>query len=193
MCERSADRGYPVAHPECPTEASGEESPADQGRSSGGGAGRVHNPTLAALCAKQQRNMLATLLLSQGVPMLCAGDELGRTQQGHANAYDQDNERSWLDWTLTPDQQALLEFTRAVVALVQHHAVLRRRHFWQGQRVPGSVSKDLAWFRPDGLEMLAEDWQRPRTAAWGSSWPERPSSPCLPPAHTSPTIPCSSS
>ena len=111
--------------------------------------------------------MLATLLLSQGVPMLCAGDEIGRTQQGHANAYDQDNERSWLDWKLTPDQQALLDFTRVVVALVQHHAVLRRRHFWHGQRVPGVSSKDLAWFRPDGLEMLAEDWEAPENRCVG--------------------------
>jgi glycogen operon protein len=146
----------------CPTEASGEESPADQGCSSGGEAGSADDDAaLAALCAKQQRNMLATLLFSQGVPMLCAGDEIGRSQQGHANAYDQDNERSWLEWELTPDKQALLNFTRAVVALVQHQAVLRRRHFWHGQRMPGSGRKDLAWFRPDGLEMLAEDWEAP--------------------------------
>jgi isoamylase len=99
--------------------------------------------------------------------MLCAGDESGRTQQGHANAYDQDNALSWLDWELTPDQQALLDCTRAVVALVQHHPVLRRRHFWHGQRVPGAGSKDLAWFRPDGLEMLAEDWQAPENRCVG--------------------------
>jgi len=153
--------------PDRPTEASGEESPADQGRHSGGEAECADDPVLVACYARQQRNMLATLLLSQGVPMLCAGDEIGRTQQGHANAYDQDNARSWLDWELTPDKQALLDFTRAVVALVQHHAVLRRRHFWHGQRVPGSVSKDLAWFRPDGLEMLAEDWQAPENRCVG--------------------------
>ena len=122
---------------------------------------------LAACGAKQQRNVLATLLLSQGVPMLCAGDEMGRTQQGHANAYDQDNERSWLEWALTPEQQVLLDFTRTVVALVQHHPVLRRRHFWHGQRLPGSVNKDLAWFRPDGLEMLAEDWEAPENRCVG--------------------------
>jgi isoamylase len=156
-----------VAHPDCPTEASGEESPADQGCPSSGETGLADDSALAAWCARQQRNMLATLLLSQGVPMLCAGDEIGRTQQGHANAYDQDNERSWLDWKLTPDQQALLDFTRAVVALVQHHAALRRRHFWHGQRVPGVSSKDLAWFRPDGLEMLVEDWQAPENRCVG--------------------------
>jgi len=153
--------------PDSPTEVSGEESTADQGRPSGGGAGLADDTALAAFYAKQQRNVLATLLLSQGVPMLCAGDEIGRTQQGHANAYDQDNERSWLEWELTPEKQALLDFTRAVIALVQHHPVLRRRHFWHGQRLPGSVSKDLAWFRPDGLEMLAEDWQAPENRCVG--------------------------
>ena len=123
-----------------PTVALEEASPVDQGHPGGGGAGLADDTALAACCAKQQRNVLATLLLSQGVPMLCAGDESGRTQQGHANAYDQDNERSWLEWELTPDQQALLDFTRAVVAVVQHHPVLRRRHFWHGQRLPGSSS-----------------------------------------------------
>ena len=150
-----------------PTEATEEASTVDQGHPDGGGAGLVDDAALAAFYAKQQRNVLATLLLSQGVPMLCAGDEIGRTQQGHANAYDQDNERSWLAWELTSDQQALLDFTRAVVAVVQHHPVLRRRHFWHGQRLPGSVRKDLAWFRPDGLEMLAEDWQAPGSRCVG--------------------------
>jgi glycogen operon protein len=156
-----------VALPDSPTAAGTEESPAAQGCPSGGAARCADDPVLAACGAKQQRNVLATLLLSQGVPMLCAGDESGRTQQGHANAYDQDNARSWLEWTLTPDQQALLDFTRTVVALVQHHPVLRRRHFWHGQRLPGSVRKDLAWFRPDGLEMLAEDWEAPENRCVG--------------------------
>jgi glycogen operon protein len=150
-----------------PTEAMEEASTADQGHPGGGGAGLADDTGLAAFYAKQQRNVLATLLLSQGVPMLCAGDESGRTQQGHANAYDQDTELSWLEWELTPEKQALLDFTRAVVAVVQHHPVLRRRHFWHGQRLPGSVRKDLAWFRPDGLEMLAEDWQAPENRCVG--------------------------
>ena len=130
-----------VALPDSPAEAGGEERMADQGSPSDGAAERADDPALAACCAKQQRNVLATLLLSQGVPMLCAGDEIGRTQQGHANAYDQDNARSWLEWELTPDKQALLDFTRTVVTLVQHHPVLRRRHFWHGQRLPGSVQQ----------------------------------------------------
>jgi isoamylase len=148
-------------------EAVGEASTADQEHPGGEMPGCVDDATRALLGAKQQRNVLATLLLSQGVPMLCAGDEIGRTQQGHPNAYDQDNARSWLEWELTPANQALLDFTRAVVALIQQHPVLRRRHFWHGHRVPGSSSKDLAWFRPDGLEMLAEDWQAPESRCVG--------------------------
>jgi glycogen operon protein len=153
--------------PDRPQEAVGADGPGDPWCPSGGAAGCADDAVRAALYAKQQRNILATLLLSQGVPMVCAGDEIGRTQQGHPNAYDQDNERSWLDWELTPENQALLAFTRAVVALVRDHPVLRHRHFWHGQRLPGSVSKDLAWFRPDGLEMLAEDWEAPESRCVG--------------------------
>jgi glycogen operon protein len=156
-----------VDRPDSPHDAAREDGPGDPGNPSGGAAEGVDDTALAAFSAKQQRNLLATLLLSQGVPMLCAGDEIGRTQQGHPNAYDQDNERSWLEWELTPENRALLAFTRAVVALVQHHPVLRRRHFWHGQRIPGSVSKDLVWFRPDGLEMLAEDWEAPESRCVG--------------------------
>ncbi len=150
---------HAVDRPACPQEVVGEDGPGETRSPGGEAAERTDAAALAAFYAKQQRNHLATLLLSQGVPMLCAGDEIGRTQQGHANAYDQDNERSWLEWELTPENQTLLDFTRAVVAIVQHHPVLRRRHFWHGQRLPGSISKDSAWFRPDGLEMLAEDWE----------------------------------
>jgi isoamylase len=158
---------HAVDRPACPQEVVGEDGPGETGSPGGEAAERTDAAALAAFYAKQQRNHLATLLLSQGVPMLCAGDEIGRTQQGHANAYDQDNERSWLEWELTPENQTLLDFTRAVVAIVQHHPVLRRRHFWHGQRLPGSISKDLAWFRPDGLEMLAEDWEAPESRCVG--------------------------
>jgi glycogen operon protein len=158
---------HAVDRPACPQEVVGEDGPGETGSPGGEAAERTDAAALAAFYAKQQRNHLATLLLSQGVPMLCAGDEIGHTQQGHANAYDQDNERSWLEWELTPENQTLLDFTRAVVAIVQHHPVLRRRHFWHGQRLPGSISKDLAWFRPDGLEMLAEDWEAPESRCVG--------------------------
>jgi len=123
-----------------------------------GEEGPTNDPTILALRAQQQRNFLATLLLSQGAPMLQAGDEIGRTQDGNNNAYCQDNELSWVDWRLDRPRRELLEFTRAVIQLFHDHPVLRRRKFFQGRRIRGSEVKDLAWFRPDGKEMTDEDW-----------------------------------
>jgi glycogen operon protein len=127
----------------------------------GGVEGPTDNPGVLALRARQQRNFLATLLLSQGVPMLLAGDEIGRTQQGNNNAYGQDNELSWVDWQLDRPRHDLLEFTRAVIQLFHQHPVLRRRQFFQGRSIRGSEVKDLAWFRPDGREMAEDDWNNP--------------------------------
>jgi isoamylase len=107
---------------------------------------------------KQKRNFLATLLLSQGVPMICGGDEMGRTQHGNNNAYCQDNEISWLNWELTERDRDLLEFTRRVAQLRHDHPVLRRRNFFQGERIRGSQLEDITWFRPDGQEMTDEEW-----------------------------------
>ena len=107
---------------------------------------------------QQKRNFLATLLLSQGVPMICGGDELGRTQQGNNNAYCQDNEISWYQWKLNKPSQDMLAFVRRLIALRQQHPVLRRRRFFQGRRIRGSEVKDISWFRPDGKEMSDEDW-----------------------------------
>ena len=120
--------------------------------------GPTNKPSIAALRERQKRNMLATLLLSQGVPMLCSGDEIGRTQGGNNNAYCQDNEISWVDWTLSKPQQALLTFTKGLIALRQKHPVFRRRRFFQGRRIRGMEVKDLDWLRPDGKEMTDEDW-----------------------------------
>ena len=123
--------------------------------------GLTEDPGVLALRARQQRNFLATLLLSQGVPMLLAGDEIGRTQQGNNNAYSQDNELSWVDWQLDRPRHDLLEFTRTVIQLFHQHPVLRRRQFFQGRSIRGSEVKDLAWFRPDGREMAEDDWNNP--------------------------------
>jgi glycogen operon protein len=98
------------------------------------------------------------LLLSQGVPMICGGDEIGRTQQGNNNAYCQDNEISWYDWKLDQTKRDLLSFIRNMIAFRKQHPVLRRRRFFQGRRLRGSEVKDLAWFRPDGKEMTDKDW-----------------------------------
>ena len=100
--------------------------------------------------------MLATLLLSQGVPMISHGDEVGRTQHGNNNAYCQDNEITWIDWNLTDAQKELCEFTRKLVHLRLSQPVLRRRKYFQGRSIRGS--KDVAWLAPDGQEMNDEAW-----------------------------------
>jgi glycogen operon protein len=121
--------------------------------------GPSNDAAILTLRARQQRNFLATVLLSQGVPMLQAGDESGRSQQGNNNAYCQDNEMSWVDWKLDRPRRELLEFTRRLIHLFHQHPVLRRRKFFQGRKIRGSEVKDLTWFRPDGKEMTDEDWE----------------------------------
>ena len=145
-------------------EANGEENRdgADDNHSWNCGAeGETEDPAVLALRDRQVRNLLATLLLSQGVPMITAGDELGKTQRGNNNAYCQDNELSWLDWDLDDRRRALLGFTRRLVRLRLSQPVLQRRRFFRGAGPWDSSLKDLAWFRPDGAEMTEEDWQKP--------------------------------
>ncbi len=122
-----------------------------------GAEGESQDPQILALRARQQRNLLATLLLSQGVPMIAHGDELGRTQQGNNNAYCQDNELSWIDWDLDQPRQDLLAFTRQLVQLRRDHPVLRRRRFFRGDAPDGGLG-DLAWLLPDGNRMQDSDW-----------------------------------
>ncbi|MBV9946294.1 MAG: glycogen debranching protein GlgX, partial [Myxococcales bacterium] len=111
------------------------------------------------------RSLLATLFVSQGVPMLEMGDELWRTQHGNNNPYCHDSELTWLDWRLEAEGRGMLEFVRALAALRRRHPALRRRDFLRGVRVSGSRGKDITWLRPDGEEMRAEDWAAPDTAA----------------------------
>ncbi len=151
-------------------EANGEESRdgTDDNRSWNCGAeGPTDDPTITGLRERQKRNFLATLFLSQGVPMLCGGDEIGRTQRGNNNAYCQDNEISWFDWKLDKRRRDLLTFARFLLALRHRHPVLRRRQFFYGRRIRGSEVKDLAWFRIDGKEMTEEDWTNPQTRCFG--------------------------
>ena len=119
--------------------------------------GETDDPAILSLRARQARNLLATLLLSQGVPMLVAGDELGRTQRGNNNAYCQDNEISWLDWSSVDED--LLAFTRSVIELRQSHPVFHRRNWFQGRPIHGVGIEDCAWFQPSGEEMSAQDWE----------------------------------
>ncbi len=123
--------------------------------------GETDDPLVNGLRDRQKRNFIATLFLSQGTPMLLAGDELCRTQRGNNNAYCQDNALSWVDWNLTEPKKALLEFTARMIQLRKEQPVLQRRHFFQGANIGDSRFKDLVWFRPDGQEMTAEDWGLP--------------------------------
>jgi isoamylase len=120
-----------------------------------GAEGDTDDQDVLTLRARQERNFLATLLLSQGVTMLLAGDEAGRTQRGNNNAYCQDNEISWLDWEHV--NESLLEFTQRLIELRREHPVLRRRRWFQGRPIRGTV--DLGWCKPDGTEMTDEDWE----------------------------------
>jgi isoamylase len=159
-----------VSYNEKHNEANGEENRDGHNENLSwncGAEGETDDPGILALREQQKRNFLAALLLSQGVPMLLAGDEIGRTQKGNNNAYCQDNEISWLDWKLDRPRRELLEFTRYLIQLVNEHPVLRRRHFFQGRRIRGSEVKDLVWFRPDGKEMSDEDWGNSESRCFG--------------------------
>jgi isoamylase len=129
--------------------------------------GPTDNPEVIRLRERQKRNFLTTVFISQGVAMLLAGDEMGRTQNGNNNAYCQDNEISWVDWNLDPGRKNLLEFTKFVIHLSKEHPVLQRKHFFQGRKIRSSEVKDLTWFRPDGKEMTDEDWENPANRCLG--------------------------
>jgi glycogen operon protein len=141
-------------------EANGEENRdgANDNRSWNCGAeGPTKDAHINALRARQQRNFLTTLLLSQGVPMINGGDEAGRTQGGNNNGYCQDNEISWFDWeNMDP---ALFQFTRNLIALRRKHRIFSRRRWFQGRPLHGTGVKDIAWFTPHGKEMTEDDWK----------------------------------
>jgi glycogen operon protein len=123
-----------------------------------GTEGETESADILKLRSQQQRNLLATLLLSQGIPMIVMGDEMGRTQFGNNNAYCQDNELSWLDWELSDRNADLLNFTRELIQFRQLHPVFRRQRWFQGQAIHGSSVSDIAWFNPEGNDMTEEDW-----------------------------------
>ena len=125
-----------------------------------GEEGPTEDPEVLSLRSRQIKNFLTTMLFSQGVPMICHGDEMGRTQAGNNNVYCQDNELSWVNWNLTATQQDLLHFTRRVIKLRKDHPVLRRRRFFYGDAAHGGESKlqEIGWLRPSGEHMRDEDW-----------------------------------
>ena len=123
-----------------------------------GAEGPTDDGAVNKLRRRQMRNLLATLFLSQGVPMLCGGDEYGRTQQGNNNAYCQDNEISWLSWKREPHEDAQTDFTARLIAFRRAHPIFRRPKFFQGREVRGTGVKDLVWLTPGGSEMSDEEW-----------------------------------
>ncbi|HEX4037779.1 MAG TPA: glycogen debranching protein GlgX [Acidobacteriaceae bacterium] len=123
-----------------------------------GAEGPTDDPAINTLRERQMRNFIATLILSQGVPMICGGDETARSQDGNNNAYCQDNELTWFEWNLTPARQRLLEFTTKLIQLRRSHPNLHRRKFFQDRVIRGSVLRDIAWFNTDGNEFSEEDW-----------------------------------
>ncbi|WP_008312648.1 glycogen debranching protein GlgX [Leptolyngbya sp. PCC 6406] len=129
--------------------------------------GETDDPLVQQLRLRQQRNFLATLLLSQGVPMLLGGDEFGRTQGGNNNTYCQDNELSWLDWTLRESQEPLLTFTQKMLAFRSAHPVFCRRDWFQGRAIHGSDISDIGWYDPEGNEIGEEAWQEGIAKALG--------------------------
>jgi glycogen operon protein len=127
--------------------------------------GSTTDQAVLAQRARQKRNLLATLMFSQGVPMLLAGDELGRTQQGNNNAYCHDSELSWVDWESA--DRALLAFVARLIRLRNQHPLFRRRTFFRGRAVREAEMKDISWLNPDGAEMSDEDWGRSSARALG--------------------------
>ena len=129
--------------------------------------GPTDDPDIAALRTRQTRNLLATLLLAQGTPMLLAGDEFGRTQQGNNNAYAQDNAISWVDWNISDDGAALIEFVRRVIALRQAFPILRRSRFLTGEYNADLDVKDVRWLTPAATDIEGEQWQDANARCFG--------------------------
>ncbi|QWF71877.1 glycogen debranching protein GlgX [Methylomonas paludis] len=129
--------------------------------------GETEDAAINALRARQKRNLLATLLLSQGAPMLVAGDEMGRSQQGNNNAYCHDNATSWLNWELRQQDSELLEFTELIISLRKAHPLFRRNYFFQGRPIRGGLVKDIIWLNPDGAEISDEVWNQPFSRCLG--------------------------
>jgi glycogen operon protein len=132
-----------------------------------GAEGPTDDEAVNTLRRRQRRNFLATLFLSQGVPLLCGGDETGRSQRGNNNAYCQDNELSWLPWTRDDSSETLREYTRKLISLRREHPVLRWPKFFTGRKLRGQSFRDLTWVNPDGVELHASDWDEPAARCLG--------------------------
>jgi glycogen operon protein len=158
--------GFPLAdlvsYNEKHNEANGEDNRDGESHNRSwncGVEGPTDDPDILALRAKQMRNIMGTLMVSQGTAMISHGDEIGRTQRGNNNVYCQDSDISWMDWSLCQKNADLLEFTRRVTKLRRDHPVFRRRRFFEGKPIrTGEQVRDIAWLTPSGKEMKQEDW-----------------------------------
>ena len=153
-----------VSYNEKHNEANGEENKdgaSDNNSWNCGAEGPTDDAGVLELRMRQMKNFMATLLLSQGVPMICGGDEIGRTQGGNNNAYCQDNEISWHDWTLDERKKDVHEFTKQLIALRREHSNFRRHKFVRQRRLHPVDTKDVVWFSPEGNEMSEENWHAP--------------------------------
>jgi glycogen operon protein len=151
-----------VSYNEKHNEANGENSMDGESHNRSwncGAEGETDDPEVLRLREQQRRNMLTTLILSQGIPMLLGGDEMGRTQKGNNNGYCQDSDISWFDWNLVEGNEDLLDFTRELIFFRRQHPVFRRRKWFQGQSIHGKSISDIAWFNPDGSDMTDEEWE----------------------------------
>ncbi|MBD1864024.1 MULTISPECIES: glycogen debranching protein GlgX [Trichocoleus] len=162
----TAHDGFPlndlVSYNEKHNEANGENSQDGESHNRSwncGAEGETDDPEVLQLREQQRRNFLLTLMLSQGIPMMLAGDELGRTQQGNNNAYCQDSEISWTNWELQEKNENLLDFARELIYFRRQHPVFRRRKWFQGQAIHGTGVSDIVWFNPDGTETSDEQWE----------------------------------
>ncbi len=124
--------------------------------------GPSNNSKIKTIRTRQMKNFFATILLSQGLPMLLAGDEIKRTQSGNNNAYCQDNKISWVNWDLLNKNKELFSFVKKIIEIRKKHIVFRRSKFFKGQRIPGTRNKDITWLTPAGKEMTTDDWHNPK-------------------------------
>ncbi len=150
--------------------ANGEDSrdgTSDNLSANWGEEGPTSSPKVLELRERMKRNFLATLVFSQGVRMILGGDEMGRTQQGNNNAYCQDNDISWVSWSLSPAEREQLDFTRRLLKIYRDNPVLRRRRFFSNMRAPGKAEKDVTWLRSDAAEMTTDDWRNPHNHVLG--------------------------
>jgi isoamylase len=151
-----------VSYNEKHNEANGEDNRDGESHNRSwncGVEGPTDDPDIVALRCRQMRNFWATLMISQGTPMIAHGDEIGRTQNGNNNVYCQDSELSWMDWSLVDKNADLLAFARKVTTLRKKHPVFRRRRFFEGELIrTGDEVRDIAWFTPLGTEMTPEEW-----------------------------------